>query len=413
MQKRKRITWLYPLLMASLVVLSACSGGAKPADNANQPASANQAAADNTAAPAPSKGEGKEPIKVGAVFSLTGPNSPLGVPEKQAVELLVKELNSAGGVDGRAVEVVFEDDKSDNTEAVKAIKKLVSKEKVIAVLGSSGSGPSLGMAEFAASENVVLISMAAADQITNPVRAGIFKTPHTDMHGTKRIYKYLKEKGISKIAVLNDSNPYGSGWTAQLKKYAPAYGITIVAEEKYGTKDPSMSSQLTKIKGTDAQALIIAGTNPGPATIVKEAKQLNLTIPIISSHGSANSKFIELAGDAANGVLLVAGKLLVPDQIDPADSQAAVINKFAEGYKAVYQAEADGFAGYAYDGLNILVEGVKQSGGDPAKLAKVLETIKYPGVTGEFSFSPEDHNGLSEDSMIMVEVKDGKFRIVK
>jgi branched-chain amino acid transport system substrate-binding protein len=174
-----------------------------------------------------------------------------------------------------------------------------------------------------------------------------------------------------------------------------------------------MSSQLTKIKGTDAQALIVAGTNPGPATIVKEAKQLNLSIPIISSHGSANSKFLELVGDAGDGVLMVAGKLLVPDQIDANDPQAAVVKKFVDGYKAAYNVEPDGFAGYGYDGLNLMVEGLKQAGGDASKLGEVLEKVKYVGVTGEFVFSAEDHNGLTEDSMIMVEVKDGKFQILK
>lgn len=404
MKKNHKTKWLFPFALASFVLLSACGGGAKPSSEA-APAAGGQAAQTESAS--------KDPIRVGAIFSMTGPNSPLGVPEKQAVELLVKELNGAGGVDGHPIEVIFEDDKSDNTEAVKAIKKLVSKEKVVAVLGSSGSGPSLGMAEFAAAEKLPLISMAAADQITNPVRAGIYKTPHTDAHGTKRIFSYLKEKGITKIATLNDSNPYGSGWTQQLQKYAPEYGITIVAEEKYGTKDPSMSSQLTKIKGTDAQALIVAGTNPGPATIVKEAKQLNLSIPIISSHGSANSKFLELVGDAGNGVLMVAGKLLVPEQVEANDPQSAIIKKFVDGYQAAYKSEPDGFAGYGYDGLNILVEGLKQAGGDTSKLGEILEKVNYVGVTGEFKFSAEDHNGLTEDSMIMVEVKDGKFQILK
>ncbi|MED1781686.1 ABC transporter substrate-binding protein [Brevibacillus fortis] len=395
MKKRTFKKWLFPAAVASLVFLSACGGGATPAAESG------------------TGGASKEPIKVGAIFSLTGPNSPLGVPEKQAVELLVKEINGAGGVDGRPVEVIFEDDKSDNTEAVKAIKKLASKEKVVAVLGSSGSGPSLGMAEYAAAEKLPLISMAAADQITNPVRAGIYKTPHTDVHGTKRIFKYLKEKGITKIATLNDSNPYGSGWTTQLQKYAPEYGITIVAEEKYGTKDPSMSSQLTKIKGTDAQALIVAGTNPGPATIVKEAKQLNITIPIISSHGSANSKFLELIGNSGEGVLMVAGKLLIPEQVAADDPQSAIIKKFVDGYQAAYNTQPDGFAGYGYDGLNLLVEGLKQAGGDASKLGEVLEKVKYVGVTGEFKFTTDDHNGLTEYSMIMVEVKDGKFQLVQ
>lgn len=408
MQKRQFKKWFYPLALASLVLLSACGSGAQPAANSG----GSGAAAGQTQGGA-AGGESKEPIHIGAIFSLTGANSPLGVPEKQAVELLVKELNEAGGVDGRPIKIFFEDDKSDNTEAVKAIKKLVSKDKIVAVLGSSGSGPSLAMAEFADAEGLPMISMAAADQVTNPVRPGIFKTPHTDVHGTKRIYKYLQEQGIKKIAILNDSNPYGSGWTQQLHKYAPEYGITIVAEEKYGTKDPSMSSQLTKIKGTDAEALIFAGTNPAPATIVKEAKQLGLTIPLISSHGSANSKFLELVGDAGEGVLMVAGKLLVPDQVADRDPQAAIIKKFVESYKAAYNQEPDGFAGYGYDGLNLLVEGLKQAGGDASKLGEVLENVKYVGVTGEFKFSPEDHNGLTEDSMIMVQVKDGKFQLLQ
>ncbi|MCP1312395.1 ABC transporter substrate-binding protein [Paenibacillus tyrfis] len=354
-----------------------------------------------------------EPIKVGAVYSLTGANSPLGVPEKQAVELLLKEINEHGGVNGRPLDIIFEDDKSDNTEAVKAIKKLVTSDKVVAVLGSSGSGPSLGMAEYAASQSVPLISMAAANQITDPVRKGIFKTPHTDIHGTKRIYKFLQEKNIKKVAVLYDSNPYGSGWDVQLKNFAPEYGIALVAEEKYGTKDPSMSSQLTKIKSTNADAIIVAGTNPGPAIIAKEAKQMGIKIPIINSHGSANNNFIKLAGDAANGVLMVTGKMLIPDQIEANDPQANIIKKFAEEYKATYNGLIDGFSASAYDGLNILVEGLKQAKGDPAKLSEVLENLQYVGVTGEYNFSPQDHNGLHEDSMIIVEVKDGKFEVVK
>jgi branched-chain amino acid transport system substrate-binding protein len=410
MKKQRIRKWIYLLALASLVMLSACGGGAQPAANSE---GSTAAAGQSQGEAASAGGDSKEPIRVGAIFSVTGANSPLGVPEKQSVELLVKELNEAGGVDGRPIEVYIEDDKSDNTEAVKAIRKLVTQHNIVAVLGSSGSGPSLAMAEFAEKEGLPMISMAAADQVTNPVRPGIFKTPHTDVHGTKRIYKFLQEKGIKKIAILNDSNPYGSGWTQQLHKYAPEYGTTIVAEEKYGTKDPSMSSQLTKIKGTDAEALIFAGTNPGPATIVKEARQLGLNIPLISSHGSANSKFLELVGEAGEGVWMVAGKLLIPDQVAEDDPQYAVIKKYVESFKAAYGSEPDSFGGYAYDGLNLLVEGLKQTGGDASKLGEVLEKVNYVGVTGEFKFSAEDHNGLTEDTMIMVEVKDGKFQVLK
>ena len=379
------------ILLLVMTLLSACTGGGKEVSGS----------------------AGKEPLKIGAIFSMTGPNSPLGVPEKQAVEMQVKKINGAGGIDGRKIELVIEDDKSDNTEAVKAIRKLKKNDNVVAVLGSSGSGPSLGMVEYASSEKLPLISMAAADQITNPVRQGIFKTPHTDIHGTKRIYQFLKEKGWNKVAILYDSNTYGSGWAKQLKKYAAEYGLTLVADEKYGTKDPSMSTQLTKIKNSGASVLIVAGTNPAPATIMKEAKQLGLTLPIVSSHGSANAKFIDLAGGAAEGIYMVAGKLLVPDQLKADDPQTSVIKEFIADYQKAYTSIPDGFAGYGYDGLNLLVQALKQANGDPTKVGDTLEKVNYTGVTGQFTFSKEDHTGLKEDSMVILQVKEGKYQLVK
>lgn len=351
-------------------------------------------------------------IKIGAVFSMTGPNSPLGVPEKQAVEMQVKKLNQAGGVNGKPIELIIEDDKSDNTEAVKAIRKLHKTDGVVAVLGSSGSGPSLGMVEYASRENLPMISMAAADQITNPVRSGIYKTPHTDIHGSKRIYQFLKEKGWSKVGILYDSNTYGSGWGKQLKAFAPEYGLNLVIEEKYGTKDSSMSTQLTKIKSSGAEVVIIAGTNPAPSTVVKEVKQLGLTIPVVSSHGSANEKFLELAGEAAEGIYMVAGKLLIPDQLKADDPQTVVINEFVSNYKDAYHVFPDGFAGYSYDGLNMIVEALKSVDGDVSKLGEAIEKVQYTGVTGEFRFNQNDHNGLKEDSMVILQVKGGKYQLV-
>lgn len=385
--KKRLQQWFLPIVLSFvLVMLSACGGAGESKD---------------------------ETIKVGAIFSLTGANSPLGVPEKQSVELLVKQINGNGGVDGKKLEVIIEDDKSDNTEAVKAIKKLVTKDKVIAVLGSSGTGPSLGMAKYAESQKIPLISMAAAHDLTTPVRKEIYKTPHTDMHATKIMYKFLQEKGIKKIAALHDSNPYGSSFMQQLEKFAPEYGLSIAMKEKYGTKDQSMSSQLTKIKNSDAEAIVIAGTNPGPATIVKEAKQLGIKIPLVSSHGSANLQFLELAGKDAEGVFMAAEKILAPEQIDSSDPQAEIVQKFVKDYEAAYKQKPNGFAGYSYDGLNILVEALKSVKGDVSKLSEAIEKVNYVGVTGEFTFTPNDHNGLSGESMIMVEVKDGKFQLVK
>ena len=173
-----------------------------------------------------------------------------------------------------------------------------------------------------------------------------------------------------------------------------------------------MSTQLTKIKSSGAQVLIIAGTNPAPSTVVKEAKQLGLTIPIVSSHGSANKKFLELAGESAEGIYMVAGKLLIPDQLKADDPQTPVIKDFVTNYKESYLVLPDGFAGYSYDGLNMIIEALKSVDGDTSKLGEAIEKVNYIGVTRQFRFSKTDHNGLKEDSMVILQVKGGKYQLV-
>ena len=174
-----------------------------------------------------------------------------------------------------------------------------------------------------------------------------------------------------------------------------------------------MTPQLTKIRGTDAQAVICWGTGPAPALVAKNMKQLGLTIPLIQSHGAASKKFIELAGDAAEGIIMPAGKLVIYQQLPDSDPQKAVCREYAEKYKAKFKAPESSFGGYAYDALRMLIQAMHKAGNDPAKIRNELENIKnFVGVSGIFNMSPEDHNGLSPAAFVMVKIHNGDFQLL-
>jgi len=244
----------------------------------------------------------KEVYKIGAVLSISGPAAPLGQPEQRSLMLLEKQINAEGGVDGHQVSFIIEDDESEPAKANTAVTKLINQDGVAAIVGASSTGSTLAMAEVTEKSKVPQVCCAAGTKITDPVKRYVYRTPPTDNMAIEKVMGYLKDDlEVTKIAVLHDANAFGTGGADEIDKTCGDYGITVVARESYGSTDTNMVGQLTKIQGTDAEAVVVWGTNPGPASIAKNMKELNMTIPFVGSHGIANKKFIELAGDAANG----------------------------------------------------------------------------------------------------------------
>ncbi|MFE7062064.1 ABC transporter substrate-binding protein [Sutcliffiella sp. NPDC057660] len=362
-------------------------------------------------------GEEKDVYKIGAIYSKTGDGSPLGEPEWNATKLLEKQINDDGGINGTPIEIILVDDESTPEKAMEQMNRLINDEKVLAVLGSTTSGASLSMKGIAMDNEVPMVSAGAAVGIISPVEESkwVFKTPHSDAHAAERVYMYLQEAGLKEVAILADSNAFGASGVEQLEALTSEYDIEIVANESYNTDDADMKTQLTKINSSSAKALIVWGTNPGPAIIAKNMKELGMDIPYIGSHGIANQSFINLAGDAAEGVLIPTGKLLFPTQIPEDDVQYEVISSFYDSYTAEYDAEPTNFGSYGYDNLMLVVEALKSGATDRESIRDYLENkVKdYVGATGIFTFSPEDHNGLKADSMVLAEIKDGKWVLKK
>jgi branched-chain amino acid transport system substrate-binding protein len=354
------------------------------------------------------------PIKIGALFAVTGPAAFLGEPERNTAKMIVDEINSAGGVKGRKLELVVYDTAGDATKAVQLATKLIKDDKVAAIIGPSTTGETMAVIPVAEKEQVPLISCAAGSKITEPVKKWIFKTAQNDTLAVGRIYEYLLKQKQTRVAILTVSDGFGSSGREQLKAQAAKYGITIVSDDTYSPKDTDMTAQLTKIRGSQAQAIICWGTNPGPAVVAKNARQLGLKLPLFMSHGVSSKKFIELAGDAAEGIKLPSGKVIVAGVLSASDSQKKPLMAFVKDYLNHYKAEGDHFGGHAWDAVMLIKAAVEHGADSAASIRDQLEIIKdFHGIGGTFNFSAQDHAGLGKDAFVLVEIKNKDWVVVK
>ena len=356
---------------------------------------------------------GEDVYKIGALFAVSGFNSPLGTPEKETAQMIEEQINAKGGIKGKKLKVTVYDTESDETKAVTLAKQLIDQDKVLAIIGPSSTGESLAIVDTVERAQIPLISAAASAKIVQPVRKWVFKTPQSDALAVSELYAYFGKKGISKIAILTSTGGFGVTGKDAIEVAAPGAGISIVAAETFADADTDMTVQLTKIKGTNAQALLVWGTNPAPARITKNVQQLGMTIPLFQSHGVANQKYIELSGEAANGVIFPAGRLLIADRLPDSDPQKPVLVRYSSDFSAKYGKPADTFGGHAFDALAILTSAIEKVGADRAKIRDEIEgTRGFIGTGGVFNMSKDDHNGLGPGAFAMIRIVNGKWEPV-
>lgn len=358
----------------------------------------------------------KEPIKIGAIVSLTGTYAGLGEPEKNVLELEVDRINKAGGVNGRQIEVVVEDDATDEAKAVAAASKLIEQEKVVAIIGATGTGQTMAVRGDVQRAAIPQVSMAGGTVITSPVDKLVFATPWSNTIVVPFTLDYLEGQGITKIGLISDSGGFGKDGEAVIKVDAPKAGIEVVADQTFNPGDTDMTAQLTKIKNSDAQAIVIWTAGKEAAIIAKNTKDLGIELPIYGSHGIARREFIEGAGDAAEGVKFAAGKILIPEAYGKDSEAFTVATEFVDRYQAAYGEAPSTFAGHAYDALYLIVEAAQRIDGDvtPTALRDEIEnTAAFVGIGGTFNMSAEDHNGLTENDLTMYEISNGDWKLVQ
>jgi branched-chain amino acid transport system substrate-binding protein len=360
--------------------------------------------------------QAQEPIRIGSFLSVTGPAAFLGDPEQKTLELYVEKLNAAGGVLGRKLELVAYDSAGDAEKARTFAKRLIEQDKVDLIVGGSTTGETMAVVPLIEQAGIPFISLAGAVVIVEPVKKWVFKTPHSDRQACERIFVDMKARGTTRIALISGAGGFDKSMRAQCMQVAKAHGIEIVADESYGAGDTDMTAQLSKIKGTPGvQAVLNCGFGQGPAIVTKNYKQLGIAAPLYQSHGVASKGYIQLAGDAAEGVRLPAAALLVAEALPDSDPQKKVVLGYKRDYESRYKSDVSTFGGHAYDGLMIAVEALKKAGGtDKAKVRDAIESVRgFMGTAGAFNYSPTDHVGLDVAGFRMLEIRKGDWTLAK
>lgn len=345
----------------------------------------------------PAYGQGE--IKIGSLSALTGAASQPGQSQRDAIQMVVNEVNAKGGIRGQRIRLVVEDDQLSPTAAANAARKLVHQEKVFAVIGTPNSPTALSALEVTSEEKVPHLVLGVAPKVTQMGNPYVLRVTPVDSILAEILINYaVQTRKADKLAIISDSTDYGRGGRDSAVAALTKAGLRPVTMESFNNDDQDFSSQLNKIKASGANGLVLWGFYVQGARIVSQARKLGLNIPIFAASGVLQGNFLELTGAAAEGVNVVS----YFSSTDPAPQVQAFVKQWRDTYKK----DADPVAGLGFDAINLLLQAIERVGPDREKVTAYLKSIKdYPGVTGRKTGTPNGELGLGG---IVLQIRNGK-----
>ena len=375
-----------PLLLSALACLAVLAGCGKAGDGAP--------AAGTT-------------IKIGEFASLTGKEATFGQSSHKGTLLAVEELNAAGGLLGKQIEFIYEDNRSTPGESATIAKKLITRDKVVAILGEVASGRSLEAAPIAQANKVPMISPSSTNPKVTETGDYIFRVCFTDPFQGRLLAEFAKRTlKAQKVAIVSDvSAPYSMGLAQYFREPFVANGGQVVSEQKYTGGDKDFKAQLTVIKNSAPDAVLVPGYYTDAGLIVAQARQLGIKAPLFGGDGWEAPELLQIAGAALEGTYY--STHFSADNTDP------LVQKFVAAYKAKNNGETpDAMAALGYDSVMVLADAIRRAGTtDGPKLRDALAATKdFPGATGATTLDPQ--RNASKAAVIMT-VKDGHFQYVE
>ena len=357
---------------------------------------------------------GKEPYKIGAVLPLTGPVSWLGGLADEGTKLKVEMINKAGGVNGHPLKLITYDSQSKPEEANMVAQRLITRDQVVAIIGD-GSVPIAAPVFALGNQKKIPVFFACGYAIDTQKEPFSFNQSHPTEFAVARPFKYFKEKGMTKVAFLMVVGSLGELGSRIGNKVAKEYGITVVGEEKFEAQATDVTPQLTKLRGLKPDVIFSFTTGEPAAMIARNMAQVNMTIPLLVSHGNASPGFLKMVGDLPTMVIVPSGKITVVDQVPDSDRAKKVLQAFNKLYMERFKAPATYYAGQSADGVALIAEALRiAKSGDPVKVRDALEGIKnFVGNNGVFNMSPKDHQGTHLEDMVNVTIKNGKWQLLQ
>jgi len=359
-------------------------------------------------------------ITVGVTVSATGPAASLGIPERNTVDLMPKEIA------GQKINYIVLDDASDTTHAVTNIRRFVQQDRVDVVLGSTTTPNSLAMIDVAAESKTPMISWAASSRIVEPVddkKRWVFKTPQNDQHMATAIVGHMVDQGIKTVGFIGFADAYGEGWAEQFGSIAAARGLSIASSQRYNRTDTSVTGQILQIMSARPDAVLIAGSGTPAALPQKTLVERGYQGKVYQTHGVANNDFLRVCGRDCEGTFLPAGPVLVAAQLPDDNPVKKTALDYIKAYEAVHgPGSVSTFGAHAWDSGLLLQAAVPEAlkvakpgtAEFRAALRDALENVReLPAAHGIFNMSPTDHLGFDQRARVMVQIVNGTWKLAQ
>ncbi len=358
-------------------------------------------------------------IRIGVVSSSTGPIAMVGIPQKNTVALMPTKAG------GETIRYIALDDGSDPTASVVAIKKLISEEKVDAIIGPSGSPNAMGVIQFIAEAGVPLLAPVGTAAVVLPMndqKKWVFKTTQNDGLIASALLDHMVRTGVKTVGFIGTADPYGENWGKVFADGAAKKGIRIVAEERFQRQDPSVTAQALKLIAAKPDAVLIAA--PGTPAVLPQLALVERGYKgrFYQTHGAALPDFLKLGGKKVEGTVLAASLMLVLDQVPDSHPSKKIARNYVAAYEKAYGATPATFGGNMFDAGLLLERAIPTAlaKGKPgtaefrAALRDALEhTREMPATQGVYNMTPADHSGFDERGRELITVSNGTWTLVK
>lgn len=356
----------------------------------------------------------QDDIQIGVPLMLSGPGAFAGEASKRTLDMLAEELNAKGGAGGRQVKLIYYDTEGKPDVAVRVINRLVKSDQVDAVIGPIASWEAVAVKQVLEQAGVPTLMLSATRATVDPLSSCIFKLPVDDAIVVSRVFAHLKENNIAKVALISSQDGFGDGGQRELLAQAGNYGVEIVFDEKFSMEDTDLAPLLNKVKRTDAQALINWSSSRAPIIVTNTYRQVGLDIPLIHSQAAISPAVLNGAGENGEGMLAAGAKFEAAAELPDSDPQKAVIVSYRDTYMAAFGEAPNQFGAGAYDAFNILTAAIEKAGTEPEAVCDAIEQTRgHAGLGGVYNYSDTDHAGLAADSVVIYEVRSGRWQLLR
>jgi branched-chain amino acid transport system substrate-binding protein len=357
----------------------------------------------------------KQTVKIGAIYPMSGSASFLGIPEEHALRMKVDQINKAGGVNGKMLEVIVYDTEGNGNKAAQQLRRLAESDKVDVIFGPSSSGESLATIELSNELKVPQIAHGGTEQIVKPTTKWVFNSVPTDRVALGYVLSYFKKKGIKSVALMTSADGYGQSGKNVLQSLLPGTDVKIAAAEEFNRTDADMTAQVLRAKQSGADAMLVWSALPAPTIIARNAQAVGYDKPIIVGYGAASNDLVEKAGSAGEGLYISSFRLLAPGSLSESDPVRPVTLRLYSDYLKQFKEPPANFAQHSHDAVLILEAALKQIKGQVTRenLRDAIEKVDVIGANGHFHFSPTNHGGLDSSSqpLVMLRWVKGKWQI--